>query len=158
MRGVIVNWSTEVPQMFISTARSLNRVGEERTYSFCLELLRSGICLPGSTLVMWGHWPWWPLGLALCDYVYGLFIVVIELWDPCSDPLALSLERVLTWLTNLCLYLVWSYITQKRIPMHHLSNTLMTRWNPNKSPYGRLWSACAWPCSRSGRLCCSFQT
>lgn len=76
MRGIIVNRSTEVAQMFISTARSLNRVGEEITYSpslwssYAVEFASLGL---GSTLGCEDidhDDPWaWPYVIMCTDYL-----------------------------------------------------------------------------------------
>lgn len=59
---------------------------------FCLELF-----VPPP--VVWGYWRQSRLVLTLYDYVQGLCVVAIQLWDPWSLTLGLSSEGVLTWLT-----------------------------------------------------------
>lgn len=101
-RRITVSWSTKVPKVFTSTAVTCVWTKVKKELPLILPLILSMYfafqCL-GSMLEIWGYWPWWPLGSTFCDYVYGLFTVVLEFWDPCSISLALSLGCVLTWLT-----------------------------------------------------------
>lgn len=91
-RGIQVDGSRKVLKLFTSVTSSLNGADEEELPLILLRALRAFTC----SMRIWRRSP---LVLPLYDYVQGLCVVAIQLWDPWSLTLGLSSEGVLTWLT-----------------------------------------------------------
>lgn len=114
-RGIRVYWSRKVPKIFISTARSLIRVGEEETYSdsayssYAMYFASLGLSFFTCNMKILTMMTLGPDLAWLCiGIIYSCYWA--SLWDPHFIAVAFSTEHVLTWLFS---YLIWFYVSQK---------------------------------------------
>lgn len=115
MREIRFYWSRKVPNMFISTASSLIRVGEKETYSdsayssYAMYFASLGLSFFTCSMkiltrmTLGSDLTWLCIGI-----IYSCYRA--SLWDPHFIAVVFSTEHVLTWLFS---YLIWFYVSQK---------------------------------------------